>query len=69
MSEIRKVRKAIVAGQFYPSDKKELENFVKKFVGRKENILAGIVPHAGYVFSGLFLMQVMFFLENWQEKF
>jgi len=48
------VRKAIVAGQFYPSDKAVLESQVKNFLSKdkKENVKAGIVPHAGYVFSG-----------------
>jgi len=48
------MRKAIVAGQFYPSDKTELKKEVGKYIKRKpdEKIRAAIVPHAGYVFSG-----------------
>jgi len=48
------VRNAIVAGQFYPQDKGELIDEVRKFLGKekKENIKACIVPHAGYYFSG-----------------
>jgi len=47
------LREAIVAGQFYPENKVELKKFAEKVVKeKKENILAGIVPHAGYMFSG-----------------
>jgi len=47
------IRKPIVAGSFYPAEKKELERFVKKNLAwKKENIFACIVPHAGYMFSG-----------------
>ena len=48
------MRKAIVAGQFYPADKDELKKQVEKFLGsgKRENVHAAIVPHAGYMFSG-----------------
>jgi len=48
------VRKAIVAGQFYPLDKTELKKTIGKCIQRKPNqaIRAAIVPHAGYFFSG-----------------
>jgi len=51
------VRKPYVAGKFYPSDKDELKNMIKKYLKKapqrkiEENIKAIIVPHAGYVFS------------------
>lgn len=47
-------RNAVVAGQFYPADKTVLERQVKGFLEIKKNnsILAAIVPHAGYMFSG-----------------
>ncbi len=50
-------RTAVVAGRFYPSDKKELENQLKAFFSKTENkhlgnVYALIAPHAGYVFSG-----------------
>lgn len=59
------IRKPVVAGQFYPSDRKELvsaikESFTSKFGpgglpekrdgGKK--VYGCVVPHAGYVFSG-----------------
>ena len=48
------MRKSIVAGKFYPDDKTELEKEIKSFVKKKPNnlIIAAIVPHAGYTFSG-----------------
>lgn len=53
-----KVRPAAVAGQFYPGDKKSLTDMLKECYADAEqskpanNVLAVIVPHAGYVFSG-----------------
>jgi AmmeMemoRadiSam system protein B len=53
-SKMAEIRKPIVAGQFYPIDKAELEKQVKSFIKRKpdNSIKAAIVPHAGYIFSG-----------------
>ena len=50
-------RRAVVAGRFYPADKKELKNQLKSFFEKAENkqlenVQAIISPHAGYVFSG-----------------
>ncbi len=52
------LRKAVVAGSFYPKDKEELRNQIKRFleearvpeVSGKLRVL--ILPHAGYLFSG-----------------
>jgi AmmeMemoRadiSam system protein B/AmmeMemoRadiSam system protein A len=53
-----RIRKPAVAGQFYPGNAEELKAQVKhcfrkyaKQQGRKD-VVAVIVPHAGYVFSG-----------------
>ena len=48
------MRHSIVAGQFYPESKNELEKQIKGFLKIKQDksIKAAIVPHAGYVFSG-----------------
>lgn len=53
------IRKPVVAGQFYPADRKgciaELNECLMEgpFEGRlPERIVAGIVPHAGWTFSG-----------------
>jgi len=50
------MRKAVVAGQFYPAVKEKLEKDIRKYVkqGSEKNnaVKAAIVPHAGYLFSG-----------------
>lgn len=51
------VRRAAVAGQFYPGDPAGLKSAVADFLAgavpaRGERPLALVVPHAGYVFSG-----------------
>lgn len=53
------IRKSVVAGQFYPADRKgcvaELNECLTEgaFEGRlPDKIVAGIVPHAGWTFSG-----------------
>jgi AmmeMemoRadiSam system protein B/AmmeMemoRadiSam system protein A len=51
-------RQAAVAGQFYPSQRNELEAELKKLFSRAappkniKNVVAIISPHAGYVYSG-----------------
>jgi len=58
-----RVRPAAVAGSFYPSDVKELERlldecFLESALGPQgkkapvPGIIGGLVPHAGYVYSG-----------------
>lgn len=52
------VRKAAVAGSFYPGDKAKLEQYVDALLRQadpqeiKGTIRAIVVPHAGYVYSG-----------------
>ncbi|MFA7255729.1 MAG: AmmeMemoRadiSam system protein B [Candidatus Omnitrophota bacterium] len=52
------VRKAAVAGGFYPGDKAGLEKYVDELLRQanppviKEPIRAIMVPHAGYIYSG-----------------
>lgn len=52
------VREAVVAGQFYPGSKEELNLMIDDFLTKAElpkldpYIRALIVPHAGYVYSG-----------------
>ena len=52
------IRKPAVKGGFYPADKEVLKETIKAFlenvdkIDRKEDILAIVVPHAGYVYSG-----------------
>ena len=51
-------RPAAVAGQFYPSDPQELKSLLRKYFSNvsytpsKNDVMAIISPHAGYVFSG-----------------
>lgn len=53
-----KLRTPAVAGQFYPENKKELEEMVEKFLREVEipkiegETFGLIAPHAGYIFSG-----------------
>jgi len=49
------VRAAVVAGQFYPGDKDNLEkelNFLVPDIKSKIKAIGAIVPHAGYMYSG-----------------
>lgn len=53
--EENKVRMPAVAGQFYPSSAGELKNLIEEFAPKKNNkqdAIACILPHAGYVYSG-----------------
>ncbi|MFQ5496277.1 MAG: MEMO1 family protein [Nitrosopumilus sp.] len=57
------IREPVVAGQFYPDNKKDLENMIKSCFEHKygpgsqeiepeEKIFGIVCPHAGYVYSG-----------------
>ena len=52
------VRKAAVAGQFYPGDRRALESAVGGFLEKSEvfqlgtRVVALVAPHAGYMYSG-----------------
>jgi len=55
------IRKAIVAGSFYPDTREEIINFIEKKLtikGEKYNAISIMVPHAGYIFSGKTAMSV-----------
>lgn len=53
------IRKPAVAGMFYPADRQELKQIVNHFLDEgkeikfKGNLKALIVPHAGYIYSGI----------------
>ena len=57
-SSSEEVRKGAVAGAFYPSDKDELSEMIDGFLANVKKIdvdgkiIAVIVPHAGYIYSG-----------------
>jgi len=51
------IRQAIVAGQFYPGSKAELQAAVRGYLAKAaaksvERTILAMVPHAGYVYSG-----------------
>lgn len=51
------LRPPAVAGQFYPSDPRELTRLIQKFTATepgadKVRVRACLVPHAGYIYSG-----------------
>lgn len=59
MSAFYSMRQAVVEGQFYPADKTVLKKQVEKFLSSldvssivKKDFKAGIVPHAGFDYSG-----------------
>ena len=50
-----RVRKPVVAGQFYPGTARELKNQIAAFLPKtavKTNAIACMLPHAGYIYSG-----------------
>jgi len=57
-SAAEKVRRPVVAGQFYPASPKELSGVIDEFLAKPANaqidgrVRALIVPHAGYIYSG-----------------
>lgn len=61
--ERHNLRRAVVAGQFYPSSARQLraqiEGFADKAPRRKEECLACLLPHAGYVYSGSVAAQTL----------
>src|ERR1017187_10661970 len=51
------IREPVVAGKFYPADSSKLRNALNYFFedavsGNKDNPIAIIAPHAGYIYSG-----------------
>lgn len=53
--ENSKVRKPAVAGQFYSSSTQGLKNQIEPLVDKKQeklNVIACMLPHAGYMYSG-----------------
>jgi MEMO1 family protein len=53
--ELSKIRKPCVAGQFYPLSKSSLKIEIDALVDKKaekKNVIACILPHAGYMYSG-----------------
>ncbi|MCD6113607.1 MAG: AmmeMemoRadiSam system protein B [Bacteroidales bacterium] len=74
-----KIRKAYNAGKFYPGTKTEIIDLID-FIYDKEkkninyslsgqNIIGGIVPHAGYNFSGYQAIHFFEIIKNSKQKF
>jgi AmmeMemoRadiSam system protein B len=68
-------RHPVVAGQFYPGTKAECIREIRECLGDEsvpadlpENIAAGIVPHAGWVFSGSLAAMVFDSIKKVHEK-
>ncbi|MDD5595949.1 MAG: AmmeMemoRadiSam system protein B [Candidatus Omnitrophica bacterium] len=56
------IRQARFAGQFYPSNTKELNSRISGFVdkeAKKQDCLACVLPHAGYDYSGYVAAQTV----------
>jgi hypothetical protein len=54
---MEKIREAAVAGTFYPADPEELQSMLHNYLAESASDgsppKAMIVPHAGYIYSGL----------------
>src|SRR3989344_551356 len=69
-----KTRKAAVAGMFYPGDREELKKMINGFLKKApavkddRSLKAIIVPHAGYIYSGLTAAYAYALLEKYKDK-
>lgn len=69
-----KIRKAAVAGMFYPKYKEEIESMINNFLSNVPNIKiegnlkALIVPHAGYIYSGQVAAYAYSLLRKYKNK-
>ncbi len=68
-------RKSIVAGQFYPGQHDSCVDEINECLGARtlseplpETIVAGIVPHAGWTFSGSLAAMVFLAIKQQHEK-
>ncbi|MDP3731532.1 MAG: AmmeMemoRadiSam system protein B [Candidatus Omnitrophota bacterium] len=55
MERSDKIRQPQVAGQFYPSSSQGLKNQIEAFIDKqaqKFDVIACMLPHAGYIYSG-----------------
>ncbi len=72
-----KIRKPAVAGSFYPADKGELIAMIREmdlqqpYAPKKQStvIIGGIVPHAGYIYSGRIALPFFRQLAASQQRF
>jgi hypothetical protein len=69
-----KTRRPVVAGKFYPANKKELDKLIENIYNEektniqlelaKHELIGAIVPHAGYQFSAYQAVHVFALLQN-----
>ena len=74
-----KVRKCAVAGQFYPDSEEKINELIGKIYSKEKGkikkefynteIVGGVVPHAGYVYSGYEAVHFFDILKNSSEKY
>ncbi len=74
-----KNRKCAVAGQFYPDNAKETDEMITEIYNKEKvkinkefynkDIVGGVVPHAGYVYSGYQAVHFFDILKNQREKY
>lgn len=74
-----KTRKPAVAGQFYPDDKNELIEMLSSIYAKEKSridtglsekkIIGGVVPHAGYIYSGYEAIHFFEIIKNSKQKF
>jgi AmmeMemoRadiSam system protein B len=71
---MRKIRKPAVAGAFYPGDRDELTSMIEEMmdaaadVAVKGSVKGIVVPHAGYVYSGVVAAAGFKLLKNLDKK-
>lgn len=56
------IRRPVVAGQFYPATAQELKQEIDGFIDKKaarEDVVACVLPHAGYMYSGMVAGQTL----------
>lgn len=62
------IRSPVVAGTFYPSNISELNSCIEKFFSKvkvkQKNVIAAVVPHAGYMYCGKTAAKVFKTIKN-----
>jgi MEMO1 family protein len=74
-----RVRKCVVAGQFYPERAEELDETISEIYNKEKNrinkelyntdVVGGVVPHAGYFYSGYEAVHFFDILKNSTIKY
>jgi AmmeMemoRadiSam system protein B len=72
LEALMNIRRPAVAGRFYPDDKHELASYINELLRdcKKspelpvEKLIGGVVPHAGYMFSGIHAASFFYLLQD-----